>query len=288
MQKLITPYCADFGKPNIVIKHFPDTESYVLIPKIKSLKNKRVIIYHRLYPNPEKRIFELLLILSRLKKETEQIELFVPYLPYARQDKESRKGEAISADVLCGILESSGVKKLTTYDCHFLSRPGSFTRNGLKIENKSAGKQLVVYAKKYFKKNNKQEKFIVISPDQGASYFTENAQGFSLQKKRKLKKEHTSETGIHAAIHKMEGEVDVKGKNVCILDDIIAGGGTILRAIEHLRKRGAKKIITGAVHGVFVNKDVPKKILRKCEHLFVTDTILQDNKKAKILKLYNF
>ncbi len=161
MKKLITPYCGDFGKPNIIIKHFPDTESYILIPKIESLKNKQVRIYHRLYPEPDKRIFELILILSRLKKASpigygrgkpRHIELFIPYLPYARADKENKKGETVSADVLCELLKNCGVKKLITYDCHFLPEAGNFSRSGLKIENRSAGKQLFSYAKKYFKK----------------------------------------------------------------------------------------------------------------------------------------
>jgi phosphoribosylpyrophosphate synthetase len=177
MQKLITPYCLDFGKPNITIKHFPDTESYIRIPQINSLKNEKVTIYHRLYPEPEKRIFELLLILSRVKEKTKEIKLFAPYLPYARQDRENKNGEAVSADALCIMLKNSGVKKLITYDCHFLPKPGNFIRNGLKIENKSAGKILYTKAKKYFAKENLGEKFVVISPDEGASYFTENAQG---------------------------------------------------------------------------------------------------------------
>ena len=87
MQKLITPYCADFGKPNVVIKHFPDSESYIFIRKVETLKNKSVTIYHRLYSDPDKIIFELLILLSRVSKETRNIELFVPYLPYARQDR---------------------------------------------------------------------------------------------------------------------------------------------------------------------------------------------------------
>ena len=183
MQKLVTPYCSDFGKPNIVIKHFPDTESYVQIPNIKSFKNKKITIYHRLYPEPDKRIFELLLILSLVKKQTKNIELFTPYLPYAKQDKENKKGEAVSADILCKLLKSYGVKKLISYDCHFLPRAGSFKRSGLNIDNQSASKILYTYAEKYFGR----EKFLVISPDEGASYFTENAQGHTMKKKNKKK-----------------------------------------------------------------------------------------------------
>ena len=285
MKKLITLYCEDFGKPNIIIKHFPDTESYVLIPQIDSLKNEEVGIYHRLFPEPDKRIFELLLILSRVKKATKNIELFVPYLPYARGDKENKKGEVVSADVLCELLKSYGVKRLITYDCHFLPKPGNFKRNGLLIENRSAGKQLVDHARKYFGK----EKFVVISPNEGSSYFTENAQGYShsLQKTRKQSEATGIKTGIHAEIHKMEGEIDVKDKNICILDDMISTGGTIVKAMEHLRSRGAKKIIVGTVHGIFAGEKIAEKILKSsCEKIFTTNAIINtENSKVEILKL---
>jgi len=282
MKKLITPYCKDFGKPNIVIKHFPDSESYIFIPKIETLKNKHVVIYHRLYPDPDKRIFELLALLSRVKKETRNIELLIPYLPYARQDRENKKGEAVSADVLCNLLKSFWVKKLITYDCHFLPKPGNFTRSGLIIENRSAGKQLFSYAKKYFGK----ESFVVISPDEGSSYFIENAQGqkgHSLKKVRHESKATDQNTSIHAEIHTMEGEVDVAGRNVCILDDIISTGGTIVRAIEHLKARGAKKIIVGTTHGVFAGENIAQKILNNsCSKLFITNAIIGNDTTGKI------
>lgn len=286
MKKLITPYCADFGKPNVIIKYFPDHESYVLIPKIENLKNEKVRIYHRLYPKQNKRILELMLILSRLKKETHDIELFAPYLPYARQDKENKKGEVVSADALCEILKSFGVKKLITYDCHFLPKPGNFTRNGLKIENKSAGPELFAFAKKYFAKKD----FVVVSPDEGSSYFTENAKGHctahSLKKVRNESKA-IEKTGIHAEICSMEGEADVKGKNVCILDDIISTGGTIIRAVVHLKSRGAKEIIVGATHGVFAGEKIAEKILKSsCNRLFVTNAIFSnDDKNIVVLSL---
>jgi len=288
MQKLITPYASPFGhvkgkarKPNVVINHFPDGESYVLIPKVKSLSGKKVTIYHSLYPDPDKRIFELLLILDRVKKETQDIELFVPYLPYARQDRENKKGEAVSSDTLCGLLECLGVKKLTTFDCHFLPGPGNFVRNKLKIENRSAGKELYKFAKKYFAKEKRDKKFILISPDEGGSYFTEYAQGHTghaLKKVRQESKTTGKKTEIEASIKKIEGEIDVKGKNVCILDDIIATGGTIVRALEHLKARGAKKIIVGATHGVFARENIANKIMDcSCDCLFISDSILKED-----------
>ena len=254
-------------KPNILTKQFPDGESYVRVRNLRSLKNKSVTIYKRLYPDPEKNIFELLLILSVIKKATKKITIFIPYLPYARQDRENKKGEAVSADVLCKLLKSHGVRKLITYDCHFLSRPGRFIRAGLRIKNRSAKKILLDYAKKYFGN----QEFTVISPDQGAAYLSHVA----LRKTRK---------NAHK-IHKMEGKINVEGKNVCILDDIISTGGTILHAIKHLKKLGARKIIVGAVHGVFALPDIRSKIEKSCSLLFVTDSIPTTDKKLKILKL---
>lgn len=283
MTKLITPYAASFGKPNVIIKHFPDNESFVFIPHIKSLKNKKVTIVHRMYPEPDKRLFELVLLLSRVQKETRHIELLVPYLPYARQDKEHEEGDVVSADVLCEMLKNYGVKKLITYDCHFLPKPGNFTRAGLKIENHSAGKLLLKYAKKYFGR----EKFILISPDQGSSYFVENAEGYAMHKKRSRVTKGDIKTEV-SHDNKLNELLDVQGKNICIMDDIIATGGTIIKAVKHLKDRGANKIIVGATHGVFCGDSVADRILLSaCDELFITDSILGMAKSelVKVLKL---
>ena len=66
----------------------------------------------------------------------------------------------------------------------------------------------------------------------------------------------------------------IRGKNICILDDIIATGGTIIHAIKHLKEKGAKKIIVGGTHGVFAGETIAEKILKSsCSHIFVTNSI---------------
>ncbi len=139
---------------------------------------------------------------------------------------------------------------------------------------------------------SKKEKFVAISPDEGSSYFIKNAQeygqsGHSLKKVRHESKATGISTGIHADIHKIEGEVDVEGKNICILDDIISTGGTIMRAIEHLKSRGAKKIIVGATHGIFAGEKIAEKILKNyCQKIFITNSIVcKNNTNIEILKL---
>jgi ribose-phosphate pyrophosphokinase len=224
-----------------------------------------------------------------VKEKTKEIALFLPYLPYARQDRENKKGEALSADVLCGILKNYGVKKLITYDCHFLAQAGNFTRKGLNIENISASRQLYAYAKKYFGKQD----FCVIAPDKGSSCFIANAKGgngHSLEKTRGKTKANGLKNGIHGDVNGMTGHADlgnsIRGKGICILDDIISTGGTLVHAIQHLKSLGAKKIIVGATHGVFAGDKIAEKILKSgASKIFVTSAILNNSKKVEILKL---
>ncbi len=68
-------------------------------------------------------------------------------------------------------------------------------------------------------------------------------------------------------------DVDVKGKNVLIVDDIISTGGTMVRAAELLRKLGgAKKIYVSATHGVFAEGAI-ERVSSAVDELAVTNTI---------------
>jgi len=46
---------------------------------------------------------------------------------------------------------------------------------------------------------------------------------------------------------------DLSGKNIILLDDMIASGQTIIDAAEELKKRGAAKVIICATFGLFSN-----------------------------------
>jgi phosphoribosylpyrophosphate synthetase len=108
-----------------------------------------------------------------------------------------------------------------------------------------------------------------------------------VKKARKECKATGIATGIHADVHKIEGNAEVQEKNVCILDDIIATGGTIICAIKHLKSLGAKKIIVGATHGVFAGDKIAEKILASsCDRIFITNAILNNNSSGvEIVKL---
>ena len=73
-------------------------------------------------------------------------------------------------------------------------------------------------------------------------------------------------------IKDLKSDIDFRGKNVVILDDMIASGSTMVNAAEKVRSEGAKKVICAATHGLFIGNSL-KILQEKSDYLIVTDTI---------------
>ncbi|MFA6531136.1 MAG: ribose-phosphate diphosphokinase [Candidatus Micrarchaeia archaeon] len=266
--ELISPNFSDVLAPNFELKAFPDGDSYVRILDIEKYKGKDVILFHRLYPNQNESLIQLLFILKLLRDAKCNVTLVSPYLPYSRQDKTFLEGESKSAEVVCEILSEHGVRKLITFDCHFLKKEGEFTYGGLKIRNISLNRALVDKAKEKFKN----EHFEVISPDQGASYLVEEFGGQSM---KKVRGDYVKGKEAYRKIEKIEGDFDLKGKNVLIIDDMVSTGGTMFKAVENVKKGGAKKVGCATVHGFFL-KDSLNKLKAMADFVIATNTIQND------------
>ncbi|NYZ77710.1 ribose-phosphate diphosphokinase [Candidatus Micrarchaeota archaeon] len=258
--RIVSPNFSDILEPNVEIKRFPDGDDYVCIPPVK---NEPSLLFHRLYPNQDVSLMQAMLMLSTLKKGGSPTTLVSPYLPYARQDKIFKEGEALSAEIICNLLAHAGAKKLVTIDCHFMKREGTSVYGGLEIESISANKLLIEHARK------KAGEIEVISPDIGANYLVKEFGGKSMEKKRG---EYVSGRETYRKIESLERSFEVKGKNILILDDMISTGGTMLKAVENVKKGGAKKVLCAATHGFFL-KDSLQKLNAACDSVFVTDSI---------------
>ena len=58
---------------------------------------------------------------------------------------------------------------------------------------------------------------------------------------------------------------DVDGKNVIVLDDEIANGGTIVEVLNRLRERRVKRIAVACTHGLFTGKAI-ERLARSARH----------------------
>lgn len=270
--RFVSPNFSDLLEPNIEMKTFPDGDDYVRLPGIKKEKS---VLFHRLYPEQDKALLQAVFMLDTLKRAGAETTLVSPYLPYARQDKVFKEGEALSSEIVCRTLSNAGAKKLVTVDCHFLKKEGTFNYGGLEIENLSANRLLIDHAKK------KAGELEVISPDAGAKYLVEQFGGKSMEKKRG---EYVEGGEAYRKIESVEMDFEVKGKNILILDDMISTGGTMIKAVENVKKGGAGKVFCAATHGFFLKNSL-EKLKEISDGVFVTDSIPSEASEVSIKPL---
>ncbi|HIH22897.1 TPA: ribose-phosphate pyrophosphokinase [Candidatus Micrarchaeota archaeon] len=279
--QLVSPNFADILPANFEIKNFPDGDSYVRILEPEKYKGQQVTFFHRLYPNQNDSIAQALLVLSVLKKLKCEVTMVAPYLPYSRQDKTFHEGEAESAKIICNLLAGAGVKKLVTFDCHFLKKEGEFKYGKLNLRNISLSKAIIEHAREKFGGNDGTgTPFEIISPDEGANYLVEGAGGKSMKKVRG-EYETANKDEAYRTIESMERNFEVSGKNVLIIDDMISTGGTMVKAAENLKKGGAKKVGCATTHGFFL-KDSLARLRGMCDFIFASDTIQNEVSEVKI------
>jgi len=265
--RVVSPNFSDLLLPNIEIGKFPDGDSHLRIPNLSSYNGKDIIVFHRLFPDQNNALVELLLILDALRHEkASSITVVSPYLPYARQDKKSLDGEIASAYVVCNLLARAGCTKFVTFDCHFLNEEGETKFGELLIRNISMSDSLIAHARQVFEG----QPFEIIGPDDGANYLVKSSGGKSLKKVRKA-----YENGAigYRHVDTMVGDFDVKDKNILLLDDMISTGNTMITALERMMDSGARRVVCSTTHGLFLYNCLDR-LRKRSDTIFSTDSII--------------
>jgi len=259
----------------IEMKQFPDGENYIRIPV--DVGGKEVIFIHRCYPEQDKSLLQLFLILDALKRQgATKTNAVVPYFPYARQDKIFLSGEALSAETIAKMIKDSGCDELITFDCHFLKKEGEFEYKGLKIKNISLSNEIL----NYFKVKAKNP--LIISPDEGAKYLVEKEKGAKIVKK--IRGGYKNKGGIYREVESMKMNFDVHNKDVIIIDDMISTGTTMINAVKACRKKGANKIYCGATHGFFLVNALNNLRKSGAAEVIASDTIKSQVSKISMVE----
>ena len=227
------------------------------------------------YINLHEDLTETHLLLDTLKRSmVKGIILYMPFIPYLRQDKKAGDREPISAKNLFSTLEAAGGRSLigfATSDMHNNACEG-FT--DLTVDKIAAFPLFVVYYKRKLAKELKENRVVVVSPDAGGTIRAEklanclNTDVAVIYKKRKKGQEAVSKALL--------GDVD--GKIVIIIDDMICTGGSLVNGAKLLRQHGAQEIYACATHGLF-NIDhnnkitTEEKLYRAGLKVLITDSI---------------
>ena len=253
-------------------KVFPDGESKITINRIP--KKSIVVVVQSTYPPVDTNLLELLSIVSKVQKFSSKVYTVIPYMGYARQDREFLDGEIITIGVVGKLLKASGVKKVLTVDIH-----SKVALKELKIssENVSAMEGLV----KHFKKMKMKDP-LVVSPDLGGQ---ERAKEFASLLQTDfiaLKKHRDRKTG---KVNILSGKVEVKNRDLIIVDDMISTGGSIIKATQFLKRQKCKRVFVACTHALLVN-DAAKKITSAgVTQIISTNTIPGDSAKVDVSKV---
>jgi ribose-phosphate pyrophosphokinase len=258
--------------PNLELEidEFPDSEIYVRVPADK-VKDKHVIYVQSTSERPQgQNLMELFLTVDALKeKGARMLDLIIPYFAHARQDKEFREGEIVSTRTLGKILKALDVDKLFTVDVHFQREAGPFSFHGLNAYNITATKALATYIKNRLSMRSA----VAVIADEGHAPIAKNIEDLiSHEKPVILRKKRIDERVVSYEREQFQRLGDIKGKDVVIFDDMISTGGTLIRASQIIKEKGAKKIVIAVTHTLYLN-DARKKLLDVVDRIVATDTI---------------
>ncbi len=242
-------------------KVFPDGESK--FSSDEKVSGKSVLVVQSTHPPVDQHLFQLLLASHQLSEDGALVTAVVPYLAYARQDKEFLPGEGVSLGVVAHLMRSAGVRRLVTVDIHSAEGLSLFSFPTYSV---SGIPSLVDYVRDQLKLPEP----LVIAPDFGSSKRTEAFAQLYGAKFLQLTKSRDRSTG---AVKVEDAKLEVKGKDVVIVDDIISTGGTVKAAAEAVLKQGAKKAVAVCVHGLFVGDAIEKLEKASVKSIVSTNTI---------------
>ena len=216
-------------------------------------------------------LMELAFMVDAIKRASaRRITAVIPYFGYARQDRRPRSMRVpISAKVVANMLETVGVERLLTMDLHADQIQGFFD---IPVDNIYASPVLLSDVKS---KNYKD--LIVVSPDVGG-VVRARALAKQLGCDLAIIDKRRSAANVSEVMHVI-GEIE--GRNCVIMDDMIDTAGTLVKAADVLKERGANSVYAYCTHAVFSGPAIERIKGSALDEVVICNTIpLSDAAKA--------
>lgn len=247
----------ELGADLVEVAHerFPDGEAYVRVAE--DLSGEEVVLVQT--TPADERWVELLLLQDAVASwDPASAVTVVPYLGYARQDKRFEPGEALSVAVLARAVSAADMP-VVTVDPH---EPSVMERFDVPAEQVSA---MEVLADPLAEEGCD----FVLAPDEGAMGLADRVASILDCPADFVIKHRESGTEVTTE----QKTLDVDGRTVAVVDDIISTGGTMSNAARALRDQGAERVVAATVHGVFAGKALKKLADAGVDRTVATDTI---------------
>ena len=278
LAKAVTDYMGiELGKA--MVGKFSDGEIQVEIQE--NVRSKHVVVLQPTCAPTNDYLMELMIMIDALKRASAgTITAVIPYFGYARQDRRPRSARvAISARIVANMLQSvSGISRVLTMDLHADQIQGFFD---IPVDNIYASPVLLADLQ-----NKNTGDLLVVSPDIGG-----------VVRARALAKQLGCDLAIidkrrpKANLSEVMNVIgDVENRRCVVMDDMIDTGGTLCKAAQVLKERGAKSVMAYCTHPVFSGDAISRISESELDQVVVTDTIpLKDaakyNPKIRVLSI---
>ncbi len=266
-QEIATQLGINLGKASV--GRFSDGETTVEIQQ--NVRGREVFVVQSTCAPTNDNLMELLVMADALKRASAQrITAVIPYFGYARQDRRPRSTRVpISARVVANMLEAVGISRVLTMDLHADQIQGFFN---IPVDNIYASPVLLsdLQAKNY-------QDLVVVSPDVGG-VVRARALAKQLGCDLAIIDKRRPKANVSEVMHVI-GEID--GRNCVIMDDMIDTAGTLVKAAEVLKERGAKSVYAYCTHAVFSGPAIERIKASHLDEVVITNTIpLSDAAKS--------
>ena len=248
----------------------------------ESVRGATVFIIQSTIP-PADNLMELLLTIDAAKRASaDKVIAVMPYFGWARQDRKDRPRVAIGAKLVANLLTAAGADRVMTCDLHADQIQGFFD---VPVDHVYASKVFIPCIKALNISN-----LSIAAPDMGGAKRA-NSYAKSLTCAG-------SECGViicHKTreranvVSEIKAIGDVEGRNIIIVDDMIDTAGTLCKAADVLKGKGAASVRCCATHGILSGAAVQRIHDSALEEVYITDTIphpeLAGDSKIRIVSM---
>lgn len=191
-------------------------------------------------------LMRLLFFIATCKENgAARVTAVTPYLPFMRKERQTKARDPVTSRYVASLFEAAGTAMVMTMEVH---NPAAF-QNAFRCQT------VHLNAHHLFAQRIgalAQHPIVIASPDSGGMHRANlvrealvEAAGCDIG--AAMMEKHRSNDVLTGTLF----AGDVGGADVFIVDDIIATGGTILRAAQACREHGAARVFAVATHGLF-------------------------------------
>src|SRR5580765_3194453 len=243
------------------VSHFSDGEVYVQINE--NVRGQDVFVIQPTCPPVNDHLMELLVMLDAFKRASAgRITAVLPYYGYGRQDRKVMGRVPITAKLVADLITAAGCHRVLAVDLHAGQIQGFFN---MPVDHLFAAPPVIV---DYLAKRDLRDP-VLVSPDAGG---VERARAIAKRLNAGLAIIDKRRDGPNVAVF-MNLIGDVRGKDVVIIDDMIDTAGTLIQAVEAVKREGARRILACGVHPVLSGPAMERIGNPQLEELIITNTI---------------